>query len=325
LRQEGLNAFPGDYLDSDSEVNKYSRYVTDAVSAYEGAISGTYESDPPVFTLPADMSPEVEFPASSYSNATSFATGGTTEQQLRSRGIYMDYMTDVLRARINCLDDGGSGVDCDVPDVTTALEAIPFYDVQLTMLSRWNESPNNNPIDVTNESISNGGYNRGTATLEAGFGPSTITSASHKGNLGLTGTDPIDPYYSANEAIYSLYAFATDFSTPPPVSSDKVSGTITSSVGGVKASDVSIKASGAQCDRTSTGFECNLEIGAENPRLTVSNYFKSIKVLVACSPVLELHGQEHIASNGYGNWTRFNLPGGAVSNANIVIRLDSCD
>ncbi len=82
--------------------------------------------------------------------------------------------------RINCLDDGGTGADCDVPDVSSALEIIPFYDVQLTWLARWNETPNNYPIDVTNEAIAdNNSHDRGRATLEAGFGYSTINSAVH--------------------------------------------------------------------------------------------------------------------------------------------------
>ena len=37
LRQEGLNSFPGDYLDERGEVDVYSDYVTDAVQAYEAA------------------------------------------------------------------------------------------------------------------------------------------------------------------------------------------------------------------------------------------------------------------------------------------------
>ncbi len=37
LRQEGLNAFPADYLDERDEVDEYSDYVTDAVSAYEAS------------------------------------------------------------------------------------------------------------------------------------------------------------------------------------------------------------------------------------------------------------------------------------------------
>jgi hypothetical protein len=234
-------------------------------------------------------------------------------------------MSDELRARINCLDLGGTGDSCDVPGVTTAMEIIPFYDVQLTWLARWNETPNNIPIDVSNEAIANDNlHSRGVAVLGSGFGYSTINSAAHGGNLGLTGTDPIDPRYGAQLESYNMYALAVDFTTPPPLSSIKISGTISSAVAGVKAADAEIFGDGAQCDRTNTGFECVLEVGAINPRLTVNNYFKRNTVLVACSTVLAVNGTEHSGSDRAQNWTRFNLPNTSNSAAHIVIKQDSC-
>ena len=38
MRQEGLDAFPANYLDDVDEVNEYSTYITSAVSAYERAM-----------------------------------------------------------------------------------------------------------------------------------------------------------------------------------------------------------------------------------------------------------------------------------------------
>ena len=335
LRQEVLNAFPADYLDDPDEVSVYSGYVTDAVSAYEfdtDTGNGTnptnpYEAFPPILTRPENMEPALVWPASTYGNPTDMPTaGGDTEQQLRTRGVYLDYMSDVLRARINCLDNDGAGEDCEVPDVNSALEIIPFYDVQLTWLARWNETPNNNPIDVTNEAIANdNGHDRGKASLQAGFGYSTVNSAVHKGNLGLTGTDPIDPWYAAETDNYNLYALAVDFSSPPPLSGDIVSGDILSSVGGVKAADVEIVATGAQCDRTLTGFECVIESEATNPRLTVSNYFRPNTVLLACSEVLQPNGTEHSSGDSVEqNWTRFNLPMETTLDVTIIIKENSC-
>jgi len=339
LRQEGLNSFPADYLDESGEVSDYSDYVTAVVSAFEDDTdpgngsqpTNPYEADPPILTRPENMVPPVVFPASTYENPTDFPlASGATEQQLRTRGIYVDYLSDTLRARINCMDnlpEGGSGADCDVPDVSSALEIIPFYDVQLTWLARWNETPNNNPIDVTNEAIAdNNSHDRGIASLEAGFGYSTINSAVNKGNLGLTGTDPIDPWYAMDVADYDLYALAVDYSSPPPLSGTIVSGDIISSVGGVKAADVEIVASGAACDRTLTGYECVIESGASNPRLTVSNYFKRNKILVACSVILQPNGTEHSSGDSVEqNWTRFNLPSGTTPDATIVIKEGSCN
>jgi len=97
-------------------------------------------------------------------------------------------------------------------------------------------------------------------------------------------------------------------------------------VGGVKAADVEIVATGAQCDRTLMGFECVIETGATNPRLTVSNYFKANKTLLACSEVLDPNGTEHSSGTTIEqNWTRFNLPLGTTPDATIIIKQDSCD
>jgi hypothetical protein len=193
--------------------------------------------------------------------------------------------------------------------------------VQLTWLSRWNESPNNNPVDVTNEAITdNNLHSRGKAMLESGFGYSTVSSKVHKGNLGLTGTDPIDTSYLNDEKNYYLYALAYDASTPPPLSGVVIRGSIISSVNGVRAADVEIEATGAQCDRTNTGFECSLELGANSPRLTISGYNKGQQILLGCSDVLVIHGSE----SGENNWTRFDLPESSTGSADIVIREDSC-
>jgi hypothetical protein len=104
-----------------------------------------------------------------------------------------------------------------------------------------------------------------------------------------------------------------------------ISGQILSSVPGLKASDVEIVATeDAQCDRTLTGFECELLDGAINPRLTVSNYFKRNVELYACSSVLAVNGTEHSGDTPNLNWTRFNLPGAGMVNADIVLKAGSC-
>jgi len=114
-----------------------------------------------------------------------------------------------------------------------------------------------------------------------------------------------------------------DVDAPQPVISGyRVNGSITSLVGGVKASDVEIAATnGAQCNRTLTGFECIVPPSASNPRLTVKNYFKLNKDLVACSAVLIVNGNSHSGTDPLQNWTRFNLPQtGDISSANIYIK-----
>jgi hypothetical protein len=123
---------------------------------------------------------------------------------LQSRGIYLDYMSDKLRKMVDCVEAGDtmdqSCQDDPPPDyITTPLEIIPFHDVQLTFLSCWKESPQNKPVDVTNEAIAdNNSHSRGKAQKQTGEGQSTVTSEVHKGNLGLTGTDPVDLNYDAD-------------------------------------------------------------------------------------------------------------------------------
>jgi prepilin-type N-terminal cleavage/methylation domain-containing protein len=326
LRQEGMNAFPGDYLDDDAEVGVYSDYVTDAVSDFEFEIGGEdrYEDSPPSLTAPRDMLPEVVFPATSWDNPTEMMDGGVTVQQLRSRGIYIDYMSDVLRTKINCLDMGGEGEACDTPEVTTALEIIPFYDVQLTWLARWTESPTAFPIEVSNEAIEDdNAHSRGLAVLQGGEGPSVINSTGHRGNLGLTGTDPIDPWFRFETGGSPLFAMAGNGGTGPPLSGIIISGEIISSVPGVRASDVEIEATGAACDRALTGYECNLFLGETKPRLRIFNYGKGPQVILGCSDVLETHGVSHVSTGGE-NWTRFNLPLSMTSGADIILRLEGC-
>ena len=319
LRQEGLNNFPASYLDEETEVSEYSAYVTAAVTQYEADVGATnlYELSPPDLTAAANMPTPLVFPASTLATASVMESGGLTEQQLRTRGIYLDYMSDDLRIKINCLDLGGDGDSCEVPSVTTALEIIPFYDVQLTWLARWNESPINNPVDVTNETIQDDNvHSRGMASLQAGFGYSTDRAAAHKGNLGLTATDPIDPEYADDVESKFLYILASDPDSPPVLTGITVSGTISSAIPGLRASDVEISATNAQCDRTNTGYVCNLEVSATTPIIQISNYDKANRALVACSDVLVYQGQLE-GSNG---WTKFRLPNVMTPFADIVIK-----
>ena len=324
LRQEGLNVFPENFLDSTTEVAEYSDYITAAVGIYESAIDGSdqYELAPPALTPPDAMDPPVNFPASTSANATTLPTPlGLTTQQLRSRGVYLDYMSDALRAIVDCLQLGGTGEACGAPFITTPLEIIPFYDVQLTWLSRWNETPVNNPVDVSNQAIAdNNAHSRGLATRMAGTGLSTVDNKVHKSNLGLTGTDPVDLNYTADLRSRNLYIQAQSTTPAPGLNEYLISGLITSSIQSFKASDVEITYTGAQCNRTNTGFVCQVEMGAANPRLTVKNYYSNSQYRLACSSVLVTQGME----NGPNGYTRFNLPTAETANANIIIKVNNC-
>ena len=334
LNQTGLNAFPEGYLDEEAEIGVYSDYVTKAVTAYEHDTHATelaptdpYETPPAAqLTRPEAMTSPVIFPATSAGNAVEMVTGGVTQQQLRSRGVYVDYMEDGLRKKIRCLEVYKDSEFCGVPNVTTPLEIIPFYDVQLTWLARWTESPNSTPIDVSNEPIADDNtHSRGFAALTGGFGLSTINSEIQMRNLGLTGTDPIDPWFDAQISHANLYALAVGGSGQP-LSNVTISGTITSALASVKAADVLIEADGASCNRTQTTFTCTLFSPIPSvPRIKVTNYYKPNTAMVACSAVLQVNGTEHgDGSSADQTWTRFNLPKSTTISADILVKVGPC-
>jgi type II secretory pathway pseudopilin PulG len=325
LRQEGLNSFPASYLDESAEVTEYSSYVTGSVSLFEAEATNNYEGDPPELTLPGDMATPVVFPASSIANATLMKSVGSSSQQLRARGIYVDYITDELRAIVNCMDAGGLGSSCGAPGANSSLEVLPFYDVQVTWLARWNENPNNIPIEVSNETVQDDNvHSRGLARITGLQGSTQITADLHRGNLGLTATDKVDPQFESDLRNYTLYATANS-ATTPNATGYTVRGLITSGVNGLKATDAEISVSAGQCDRTTTGFDCVIPTSAINPRITIAKYFKNNKELYACSTVMSINGTNHSGSIPADNWTRFNLP--AVQNlvADVVIKEGSCN
>jgi type IV pilus modification protein PilV len=325
LRQEGLNSFPASYLDEPAEVTEYSGYVTGAVSLFEAEATNNYESEPPELTLPADMAEPVIFPASSAASPTLMKSVGSSSQQLRARGIYVDYITDELRAIVDCMDAGGLGSSCGAPGANSALEVLPFYDVQVTWLARWNENPNNIPIEVTNETVQNdNAHSRGMARITGLQGSTEITADLHRGNLGLTATDKVDPQFESDLRRYTLHAAANTSSTPS-VTGYTVRGSITSGVNGLKASDAEISVSAGQCDRTTTGFDCVIPTTATNPRLTIAKYFKTNKELYACSTVMSINGTNHSGTIPADNWTRFNLPVTQHLMADVVIKEGSCN
>jgi hypothetical protein len=130
----------------------------------------------------------------------------------------------------------------------------------------------------------------------------------------------VDLNYTADLRSKNLYIQAQSTTPPPGLNEYLISGLITSTINSFKASDVEITSTGAQCNRTNTGFACQVEMGATNPRLTVKNYYSSSQYRLACSTMLVTQGTE----NGPNGYTRFNLPTGATSAANIIIKANNC-
>ncbi len=331
FRQEGRNVFPQNFLDETSEVDDYSAWVTASTNQFENALSGNYESSPLVLSSPPLAPATGGFPVS-----TSVPTSlGASTQQLRSRGVYIDYLSDDLRTAIDCmriLPDGGVASDCDNDTIqfganasTNPLELIPFFDVQLTWLNRWSESPANQPIDTTNEPVlTDNAHSRGIASNTFGSGSATVSATGHAGNLGLTDTDPVDPAFSSQLRSATLRVNALTADPPPVEGNIIIRGFITSGVPGLRATDIEIQGSNANCNRLPDGYACEFSSSASDITLKIYNYKKQNTVLAACSATLSQLSSGTDA-NGRG-FSYFSLSGALDSSVehNIVIQADGC-
>jgi len=289
---ESLNVFPFDYLVSEADVEAYSDWVTGVVSDFTTdlvtngyASSASYPFIAPDLGNP-DRTAFGDSPLESdLTNAyTSLPTPLNAQfQQLRSRGVYVDYMTTDLRAMLGCL--ASNDVDtCNANDYGDVfldktgsgnlLEIIPFFEVQLTFLNRWTSFPIDTPVSVSNEPLeTNNTHDRGIANQEQISGQSTITATGHDGNLGFTDTDPIDPNFSS-ELVGNVIEVILDNVNPPPPNGVIVTAIITSGVNGVQAASVEIEVTDAFCNRTNTGFICLVPFGSTTASIKLSNYFK---------------------------------------------------
>jgi len=333
FRQEGRNVFPEDYLNEQSELDDYSSWVTTSINIFENALSGDYESAP--LNLP---SPPLAPAAGGLPTATTLPTSlGFATQQLRSRGVYIDYMRDDLRLVIDCLrslPESGVASDCDSDTIqfdksssTNVLEVIPFFDVQLTWLNRWSENPANQPVDTTNEPVlTDNAHSRGIASNTSGSGTSRVTATGHRGNLGLTDTDPVDPDFASELRSASLDVAALNGNPPPTPGNVIVAGFITSGVAGLRATDIQIQGDNANCNRTPDGFICEFSSSQTGITLKVYDYKKQNLILAACSSTLTSLSSGTDA-NGRG-FTYFDLsPSPALDPAishDISIQADGC-
>ena len=302
FRQEDLHVFPEDFLDDPAEVDTYSAYVTSAADAYENASYPDYEVAPPCIggPLPCVAEPTKQ---GAYDNAllpgefptwTTLPLGTSSEQQIRSRGIYIDYLSYDMRTVVDCLRAGGDEESCKTGDVEldrnpsiNILEIVPFFDVQMTHLYRWNETPTNTPVDTTNEGLQDDNMHcRGVASRDD-YGGSAVESKGHGGNIGFTDTQPNDTRYTSELRMAQINVQSLPPSGPPPPpppgTDPVVSGSITETVNGLKATDIIVEGqNGALCDRTPGGFECTIPADAINPRVKILGYGKDGRDRWAC-------------------------------------------
>jgi len=322
FNKQGYFGFPQDYLDNNDEIAEYSAYIVDAVYDLYGA-DGQNEPDQQTdlmqpgdnpalkYTNPATGIAEPYLPASLDTLPTFLPLLGSEQQQLRSRGIYIDYLSSEARAKIQlCINIPDS---CGIPGYTTQDELalhFPFFEVQLTSLSSWREEIPNIPVHVTNDPIeTNNQHSKGEAQLmSADRNESTVFLEIQEGNVGIAAVDPIVPttgpsLLAAAPIPGNLYV-ETD-GNPGDYHGTRVEGLIQSGVGGVRALDVVITFNEAQCGRSTIGYTCIYPDLAAGPTLTVSNYTKAGKTLYACSDGLDIVPNGQVT--GDNAYTTFDL------------------
>jgi len=340
FNQEGVNVFPQDFMDDTSEVAVYSGYVTSAVTTYAGSITNGYESSPPSLPLPAtgveatDLWTDYTYLPLTIGGDGGGGLGGgdpgvvLTQQQLRDRGIYIAYVRNDLQAVLSCLAGGGTVGSCESNDVkmdqvgsANPLEILPFFDLQLTYLSRWNEVPINNPVDTTNQALLSGNaHSRGVAkpgTLGR-QGLSVVSAKGNPNNVGLTDTDPVEPNFVVTSAGITVEVTTGDppFDPAYPI----VTGTITSSLGNnLKATDIVVLGTDASCDRTPDGFQCSVTGAA--PTIRLEGYGKSTQSgqidRVACSSTLVKLNESFSDINPWSIFSLFGASEATLHNINI--------
>jgi type II secretory pathway pseudopilin PulG len=312
-------AFPRDFLEVPDNASAYSNYVVTSVEAHF--------ADPDEDFTPHALTFEGDTPENPILLPSVDSSAET--RRLMSRSIYTDYLNDELSKTLtDCFPSRTA--DCTLPEGTTELEVLPFFDVQVTKLARWSENPFQDPVAITNEDFSNVSYDRGLAELDGSReGTSTGLSRIESSNIGLIDTLPIKASPATNYFAAQLYFQAGESTEPPPPDgSIIINGTITNQGGTSDAGAASIVgSSGVTCERPTPGtFRCAIAAGASGDFfITVSDYYKKNVPLLVCSNNSVLTYIEHNAgSSAATNWTRFQITSFGSGASITIVSGDSC-
>lgn len=219
-----LNVMSASYLSDTDNVAKYQVYIKDVVTAYVTLMKNStlWESSATnrgVFKIGAnnvDTSGIPDFSAwltsKGYSATDLTMTVGDAPIQLISRGIFVDFLSN-QDANNDQETDSWIG-DIEVTD-SDVLKKIPFYDINMTLLSSW--ASTSSSVTVANEGIKTldsddadyyGVYRRGyvtpiTVTASAGV---PVTATAFQGNSSVAAYQ-----YSKNSAEVAVSEFERDY------------------------------------------------------------------------------------------------------------------
>ena len=257
-----------------------------------------------------------------------FGADNDPTQQLRSRGIYIDYISKDLRTVIACLNGGGSTESCTSGDVildqsgsSDVLELVPFFDVQNTFLARWGETPANTPVDTTNDPLAdNNTHSRGVISRDVTAQSSVVSVVAHRGNLGFTDTVAIDPLYGTHEKTATLTVQSLDDGggggTTPPVTGISISGSFFESVPG-NPNFVITESGDVNCNQTGAAYECVVDNAAASATIVLSGYGKRNTDRVACGDGLTILSQTTSGASATTTFQLFGLAAGTTYNITV--------
>jgi hypothetical protein len=339
FRQEGFNAFPEGYLDTTAGADAYAGYVINAVDDF-------YKKDRDVLTGPDGDDGKggsalwSYIPPGTVTNPTSLpfpAIGGIDSQQMRSRGVYIDHLGAEAKEVVDCLiaNEGAANISeiCETPGLDNYLQAFPFFEVQTTFLSDWYDQKKMGfPVKVTSEAAkTNNEHSRGYATLlDDAAAEVVVQTDMHRGNSGLSITDPISPMDEMPVARddYEVYVNVSGGGVEASNPTAYVwTGTFESAVNGVNALDAEIIPlnDNNYCARSGTLISCMTVIGASGG-VTISGYYKNAGTsLWVCSDsdALTIDNSLH-ASASKSAIISWNLAGD-VPNVKLSIESSACE
>lgn len=153
-----LNVMSASYLSDTENVAKYQAYIKDVVKAYvvlaKSVTWGNSSENRDHFGVSLSYVDTSQIPSfqkwlqdHNYSSTNLTMALGDTPIQLIARGIFIDLLNT---ADVNNDDASVSSAELDADD-PALLKKVPFYDINMTLLSRWESGGSS--VSVANEAI----------------------------------------------------------------------------------------------------------------------------------------------------------------------------